>query len=153
MKDTLLRYHHLYNFDKAMQELEEQYGWLHSPQVGSALLFVECFVGLTKARPMFPVSMKMTKLLLLNELVCSLLSISIRLKVSLTTDLGLILQEGTFAMHHPHRQLCVGINWFCNRIVRSLGATTDWMKMLTTSLNPNPGMIDDIQFWYGVLCF
>jgi len=31
--DPLLRYKYLNEFDKAMQHLEEQYGWLNSPQV------------------------------------------------------------------------------------------------------------------------
>jgi 1,4-alpha-glucan branching enzyme len=30
--DCLLRYKYLNDFDKAMQHLEEQYGWLSSPQ-------------------------------------------------------------------------------------------------------------------------
>jgi 1,4-alpha-glucan branching enzyme len=31
-EDNLLRYQHLNNFDRAMNILEEKYGWLHSPQ-------------------------------------------------------------------------------------------------------------------------
>lgn len=31
-KDKLLRYHHLFNFDKAMNTAEEKYKWLCAPQ-------------------------------------------------------------------------------------------------------------------------
>jgi len=47
LDDNLLRYRYLNEFDKAMQHLEEQYGWLNSPQVMPLLDFLMYNVAVT----------------------------------------------------------------------------------------------------------
>lgn len=71
--DKLLRYKYLYEFDVAMNWLEDKYKWLNSPQVRSfhseICLMSELTIWLLK-RLMFLSNMKETRWLCLRELDC-----------------------------------------------------------------------------------